>query len=62
MSFATQVLPLCKGGKITSRGSELIITNADEIILFIAQATGFGGKDPQKLCAASSVGRFQNPI
>ncbi|HZG23961.1 MAG TPA: glycoside hydrolase family 95 protein, partial [Chitinophagaceae bacterium] len=61
MLFATQVLPVCKGGKITSSGSELIITNADEIILLIAQATGFGGKDPQKLCAASLSAAFKIP-
>ncbi|MEJ7769677.1 MAG: glycoside hydrolase family 95 protein [Chitinophagaceae bacterium] len=53
MLFATHVLPICKGGIITSKENKLIVTNADEIILLIAQATGFGGRDPQQSCAAA---------
>jgi alpha-L-fucosidase 2 len=51
MSFETSLVPVVKGGKISANGSQIVITNADEVVLLIAQATSYGGQDPQKKCA-----------
>lgn len=53
MTFSTQVFPVAKGGKISVDGNKLVINNADEVILFLSQATSYGGRDPEKFCAAA---------
>jgi alpha-L-fucosidase 2 len=51
MSFQTQVLPLAVGGTTSFENNHIVIRNADEVILLIAQATSFHGKDPGTVCS-----------
>ena len=53
MTFATKVFPVAKGGKISVDGNKLFISNADEVLLFISQATGYDGRNPEKYCSAA---------
>ncbi len=61
MTFATQVLPVSKGGKTSVEGNKLVISNADEVILYISQATSYGGKEPEKFCAAAIAASSKQP-
>jgi alpha-L-fucosidase 2 len=53
MTFATQVFPVAKGGKISVEGNKLVISKADEVVIYLSQATSYGGKDPEKYCATA---------
>jgi alpha-L-fucosidase 2 len=51
MAFETQILPIYKGGKLTVKDNQITISNADEVVLLVAQATGYQNQDPAKACS-----------
>ncbi|MBD0256567.1 MAG: glycoside hydrolase family 95 protein, partial [Cytophagales bacterium] len=53
MAFETHVRPLVKGGAIRTTGNGITIQGADEVVLLIAQATGYGGRNPREKCRAA---------
>lgn len=53
LQFATVVRAVAEGGGISNKDGALTIKGADSVTLFIAGATGFGGEDPEKRCAAT---------
>jgi alpha-L-fucosidase 2 len=53
MAFETQILPIYKGGKLIVKDNQITITNADEVVLLVAQATGYQNQDPAKTCSAA---------
>ncbi|HEX8377220.1 MAG TPA: glycoside hydrolase family 95 protein, partial [Pedobacter sp.] len=53
LTFAVEILPVVNGGKISREGNKMIISNADEVILYISQATSYDGRDPEKFCSAA---------
>jgi alpha-L-fucosidase 2 len=53
MAFETQILPIYKGGKLTVKDNQITISNADEVVLLVAQATGYQNQDPAKTCSAA---------
>jgi len=52
MKFETQVKPVIKGGTLLARGDSLVIRQASEVVLYIAQATSYTGQNPTQVCSA----------
>ncbi|MEP7278603.1 MAG: glycoside hydrolase family 95 protein [Bacteroidota bacterium] len=51
MSFESHVKAINTGGKVTvSNDGEMEVTGANELILMVAAATSYAGKNPQQLC------------
>jgi alpha-L-fucosidase 2 len=61
MTFATEVFPVTKGGKVSVKGNQLVISNADEVILYLSQGTSYGGRNPEKFCAAAISAAIKKP-
>ncbi len=61
MTFATEILPVLKGGKISFEGSKLVISNADEVILYLSQATSYAGNEPEKSCETAIAAASKMP-
>ncbi|MGC8638556.1 MAG: glycoside hydrolase family 95 protein, partial [Isosphaeraceae bacterium] len=60
MHFEARVRAAVKGGKVRLTGDQLIIENADALVLRLAGATDFRGDDPSRLCnsvLAAAVGK-----
>jgi hypothetical protein len=61
MTFSAQVMPVSTGGKTSVAGNKVVISNADEVVLYISQATSYGGRDPEKVCAAALAVASKQP-
>ncbi len=50
MRFEARVLANAKGGTVSSRGGRLHVENADELLLLVAGATSYRGREPMEWC------------
>lgn len=49
-SFSCMVKAVNKGGQVETIGENLLVKNADEVVLYLAAETSFRHKDPQLVC------------
>ncbi len=53
LRFASEVMAVTTGGKVTNTDGILTVSDADSVTLLIAGATSYRGGDPEQLCATS---------